>query len=89
MAMTDDEILMAMHAELSSLEDYRLQLESRYRGRVVHAYGTKTFKVTRVVVTPHPNGGISLYGPILKKDGSVNRGQNDYGVDFENADFCD
>ena len=83
MKMTDDELIYAASEAMAQVEEYRLQILERYRGKVVKAYGEKLFQVERADIA---DGGIQLRGSLLKKDGSPHA-RNEYGVPVGDAEF--
>ena len=81
--MTDDELIYAASEAMAQVEEYRLQLQERYRGKVVKAYGDKVFRVARAEIK---YGGIQICGPILKRDGTPHA-RHEYGASVGEAEF--
>lgn len=80
--MTDDEMLYGASETVEQLHEYERLLGLRHHGKIVKAYGSKTFQVDGV---EYKHGHLSLVGFVLKVDGTC--GVRRYSQHILDAEF--
>jgi len=80
--MTDDEMLYSANELISNLQEHCTALLARHRGKIVKAYGSKTFAADEI---EYRYGHLVLEGFVLKTNGEP--GVRRYYVRLDDAEF--